>query len=679
MPTIPVDRAGSELANDRTSILIVDDNPANLRLLHTLLDERGFDVRVATGGVSALRSVRAEAPDLILLDIEMPDLSGYDVCRELKKDSTTRDVPILFISAAKDAEAKVQSFQVGGVDYVTKPFQVDEVLARIDHQLTIHRQRRQIEAQAERLRELDAVKSRFFAGISHEFRTPLMLTRGLMQDVLDGRQGSVPRSARQALDRALLHADRLEDLIEQILELSKLEVGAVHLRRELVDVVDLLERTAAALAPLAERAGLSLVVEAGGAAHTLEADAEALTKVITNLVSNACKHTGSGGKVTLRVAEDEGEMLITVEDTGRGIPPDVLPHVFERFFKHESSPGERRPGAGIGLSLARELVQLHGGQLTVESVVGRGTTFTARLPRHLTSGDGQAAVAHPVVRLRSLEAELLAAEPAPAAEPATDDRTTVLIADDHAEVRRYVRTHLEQRYHVLEAADGRTALDVVRKHLPDLVVTDLRMPGIDGITLCRTLKQDPRTDFIPVVLLTVRTEAEARVEGLHAGADDYLAKPFNVTELMARLDNLVTQRRRLRKRLEASPDAPSPLLTPTREDLDPDEVDFLSRLTAAIEAHLDDPDFSVPDLASEMAQDRTTLYRWVQRLLGRSPSDAIRSLRLQHAAALLTARTGTVSEVAYAVGFRSVQHFTRSFREAFDATPTDFMASHASS
>ena len=187
MPTIPVDRAGSELANDRTSILIVDDNPANLRLLHTLLDERGFDVRVATGGVSALRSVRAEAPDLILLDIEMPDLSGYDVCRELKKDSTTRDVPILFISAAKDAEAKVQSFQVGGVDYVTKPFQVDEVLARIDHQLTIHRQRRQIEAQAERLRELDAVKSRFFAGISHEFRTPLMLTRGLMQDVLDGR------------------------------------------------------------------------------------------------------------------------------------------------------------------------------------------------------------------------------------------------------------------------------------------------------------------------------------------------------------------------------------------------------------------------------------------------------------------------------------------------------------
>lgn len=661
-----------------TSILIVDDEPANLRLLFALLDEHGYVVRFATGGRTALASVRAEAPDLVLLDIDMPDLSGYDVCRQLKDDPATRDIPVLFVSAAQDADAKVRSFQVGGVDYVSKPFQVDEVLARIRHQLTIHRQRRQIEAQAARLRELDDAKSRFFAGVSHEFRTPLMLTRGLVQDVLDGVRGPVPAPARAELERALLHADRLEELIAQILDLSKLEVGAVRLERRMVDLTALARRLVDAFAPLAERTGVALRVDAPAAPVVLPADAEALVKVVTNLLSNACRHTPRGGRVTLRLAGDDDAVRLSVEDTGCGIPADVLPRVFERFYHHDD--GAARPGTGIGLALARELVELHGGTLGVESTVGRGSTFTARLPRVAAAGDGAPTTDAPLIRLRGVEAELLAAEPAPERPADTDDdddHTTVLVVDDNAEVRRYVRSHLAARYRVLEAADGRQALQTARRVLPDLVVSDVQMPGLDGLALCRALKQDRQTSFIPVVLLTVRAEGEARLGGLAAGADAYLGKPFSVSELLARVDNLIAAQRRLRAHHAAAPEADAAgALAVQATDLDADEIDFLHRLTETVEARLADPDFTVADLAAALAQDRTTLYRWIQRLLGQSPSDVLRTLRLRRGAALLRERAGTVSEVAYAVGFRSVQHFDRCFRAAYDTTPTDYMEQH---
>lgn len=669
------------------TLLVVDDDPTNLRLLRSMLDASGYEVRFATSGRMALASVHSDPPDLILLDVEMPGLSGYEVCERLQADPDTRDIPVVFLSAAQDTEAKVRSFECGGVDYVTKPFAIAEVAARIEHHLAFARQQRQIEGQAERLRELDALKSRSFAGVSHDLRTPLMIVSGLVADVRDGRCGPVAPAAREELDRALLHVDRLEALIGQLLDISRLEAGAARLQARRLDLVPLLDRVCRSFAPLAERVGVELVADLPDCPLVLTADAEALTKVVSNLVSNAFNHTPAGGTVTVSAEADGGEALLRVADTGSGIAPDVLPHVFERFYHADAARTRRGAGTGLGLSIAHDLVQMHGGEIRVASVEGEGSTFTVTLPEDgpggVASEDGVSGdvapdgASHVRVGVRAAEAERLAAA-APASAPVPDgDVTTVLVADDNAEVRRYIRSHLQPAYHVVEAADGAQALALARASLPDVVVSDVEMPAMDGVALCQAMKGDPALSFVPVVLLTVRGDPDDKLAGLRAGADDYLAKPFHMAELLARLDNLIAARRQLYERVGAPP--ASAVLAPHDPNPSADDLQFLRRLNEAIDARIGDPDFSVHDLAEAVAQDRTTLYRWTQRLLDRSPSEALRAVRMERAAALLAAGAGTVTEVAYAVGFRSVQHFHRAFRKTFETTPADYAGRHASS
>jgi len=284
-------------------------------------------------------------------------------------------------------------------------------------------------------------------------------------------------------------------------------------------------------------------------------------------------------------------------------------------------------------------------------------------------------------------------------DPGTDV-TTILVADDNAEVRAYVRAHLERRYRVIEAADGHEALDVARRALPDLVVSDVMMPRMDGFDLCRALKSDPETDYIPVVLLTARASSESRIEGLQEGADDYLTKPFNVRELEVRVDNLIASRRRLRERFAAaagmekasvddggpavarSPgaeeDAPRAYtlsITPGIVGVASADAGFLDQVRAAVEAHLGDEDFDSDALAREVGAGRTTLYRRLKDLLGQSPMGLIRRMRLEHAALLLERGDGAIGEIAYAVGFRSVAHFSSSFKEQFGATPSAYRRS----
>ena len=686
------------------SILIIDDEPANLRLLHAMLAEAGFEVRVATGGRPALRSVEAEAPDLILLDIDMPDLSGYEVCARLKALPATSDIPVLFISAARDASAKVRSFQVGGADYICKPFQVEEVLARVRHHLTIHAQRQRIEEQTARLQELDSLKNRLFTDLSHEFRTPLMLAAGLIADVGDGVYGSLSNEAQRELQRAGTHIGGLTTLVEQIMDLSRLEAGAVRLKVAPADVLSFAEVAALAFAPAAERRGVRL--RTGGSAVPLVAwfDPDALGKVLANLLANALKHTGQGGEVRVSVeaaGDGTGGRCVHVDNTGPDIAPEHLPHLFDRFYHYAPQPGMTR-GFGIGLALSRELMALHHGQLLAENLPDYGVRFTVMLMpgrSHFTdeelggggaggiAGDG-APTLSPGLQILLPTRHNALSQPAPTGDdaprpdldepgrdqPDEDDRTTLLVVDDHPEVRRYLRTHLSAEYAVIEAADGEEGLALARSRLPDLIISDVEMPGMDGLALCRAVKEDAEIGFIPVILLTVRAAAEEKLEGLSVGADDYLAKPFSMAELLARVANLITSRRRLMLQAGERTPAASGVadLGAGGEAFSADSL-FVSRLHDAVTERMSDPDFSVEDLAAALAQDRTTLYRWLRRLMNQSPSEVIRTIRLRRAAALLAARAGTVSEVAYGVGFRSVQHFDRLFRQAYGRTPSQYM------
>lgn len=592
------------------------------------------------------------------------------------------------------------------------------------------REKETVARQVEQLQELERAKSRFFANVSHEFRTPLTLIQGPLEDLQEGLHGPLTEDAREQIDVATRSSHRLLHLVDQLLDIARAESGRLSLRARRGDYRLFLRRIVGSLMPLAERKGVTLEVEGPESALPLWFDPEHLEKVLLNVIGNALKFTPAGGHVTVRVrvegdSDETGWIFTAVEDDGPGISGEDLPRIFDRFHRG-GGVSRSQPGAGIGLALAKELLVLHGGTIQAESREGEGSVFSIRLPRgraHLADAElapeDETDLLHPVggatdrdaIRSRpDLPARTAGAieelRLEGAARAGADDRdlpaglgldkdiTTILVADDNAEVRAYVRAHLERRYRVVEAVDGREALEVARRALPDVVVSDVMMPIMDGFALCRAIKSDPEVDYIPVILLTARASSDSRIEGLQEGADDYLTKPFNVRELEARIDNLIASRRRLRDRFAAGMAVPSSMaadvaapltgaeagvghpyvfaITPGHVNIASADAAFLDQARAAIEAHLGDEDFDADALARAIGASRTTLYRRLKELLGESPMGLIRKVRLEQAASFLERGNGTIGEIAYAVGFRSFAHFSSSFKEHHGATPSAY-------
>ena len=528
---------------------------------------------------------------------------------------------------------------------------------------------------AEQLRELDRARSRLFANVSHEFRTPLTLTMGPLDDLRAGVHGPLSAAALEQVDLARRNAGRVLGLINEILELARAESGRETLHARRLDLGAFVTTVSHAFLPLAERKRIGYDVHAPSEHGTIYADPEHLERALSNLLSNAFKFTPDGGTVRVSVSADDVSARIAVRDSGPGIPAADLARIFDRF--HRARTAGSQPGTGIGLALARELVVLHGGSIAVESEEGFGSTFTIilRMGRaHLSPEqivDDDSGIAWSPRSAEALAASPPASQAGDAAgtgadETAGEDVTTVLVVDDNDEVRGYVRQHLASRYRVLEAVNGAQGLELARQRLPDLVLSDVMMPVMDGYALCRAMKSDPDTDFIPVILLTARAEAEDRLTGLHERADDYLTKPFDVRELLARIENVVAVRRKLRERFAGA----RLTIHPTQVDVEPADRKFIDRVRSAIEANLGDESFSVERLASEVAQSRGHLHRRLRELVGESPSDLIRRMRLERAAELLEAGAGTVGEVAYAVGFKSLAHFSNAFNELHGVRPS---------
>lgn len=544
-------------------------------------------------------------------------------------------------------------------------------------------EKRTTEAQADRLREMDRLKTRFFTNVSHEFRTPLTLTIGPLED-LQADAPSLPGRARTLVDLALRNSRRLLRLINQLLDVARLEAGEMRLDAHPLDLGEAVRALTLSFAPLAERHRITLETETPETAVWAQADPEKLEHIVINLLSNAFKFTPAGGRIRVDVTERGGQAEVSVRDSGPGIAEADLARVFDRFYQtDEAAPG----GSGIGLSLARDFAELHGGTLSAESTIGFGALFTLRVPlaartdvptagaptaRDL-SGDGEATR---IPTLASPEDDALG-EDAPG-----DDRMMVLIADDNADIRAYVRGHLAARYRILEAPDGATALALARTHLPDLIVSDVMMPQLDGVSLVRALRADRETDFLPVVLLTAKADEADQVEGLAAGADAYVVKPFNVHTLQARIDGLIASHQRLRGRLaetlakaerpgEARPATDQPVaIQPTRAAQA--ETEIVTRVRQAIEARLGDENLTVEDVAAALGMSRSTLHRRLRDAADQTPTALLRSIRLTHAAALLRAASGTVGEVAYAVGFKSVSHFSHAFRARYGVSPSAY-------
>jgi CheY-like chemotaxis protein len=500
---------------------------------------------------------------------------------------------------------------------------------------------------------------------------------GPLDDIRAGLHGPLSPEAAEQVDLARRNAGRVLDLINEILELARAESGRVTLLARRIDLGVFVSGIARTFLPLAERKAIAFDVQCPTEHVEIYADPDHLDRALSNLLSNAFKFTPDGGAVRVTVVADDVSARITVRDSGPGIPAAELNLVFDRF--HRARTAGTQPGTGIGLALAKELVALHGGTIAVESEEGFGSSFTVTLKRgraHLAPEqiveDGTSAPWAPRGGAQQLMESLASTANTPN-EPVDagtidDDVTTVLVVDDNAEVRAYVRQHLTPHYRVIEAVNGEQGLEMARRWLPDLVLSDVMMPVMDGYALCRALKSDPETDFLPIILLTARAEAEDRLAGLTEQADDYLTKPFDVRELLARIANIVTMRRRLRERF-ARTSAPVTMHATAIATTPADRV-FLDRVHAAIEANLGDEGFSVERLATAVAQSRGNLHRRLRDLIGESPSDLIRRIRLERASELLASGAGSVAEIAYAVGFKSVAHFSNAFNEQTGVRPS---------
>lgn len=517
-------------------------------------------------------------------------------------------------------------------------------------------QKAEITQRAEALRMLDVAKSRFFANITHEFRTPLTLILGPAGQILAESQEP---GTRQLCGLVQRNAQRLLRLINQLLDLSKLEGSNLTLEPICADLVPFVRGLLGAFESLAQQRGIATSFTADPAEFVADFDPDKLEKIVYNLLSNAFKFTPRAGQVAVRLyqpAADDAWVSLEVRDTGCGIMAAQLPHVFDRFYQADSSETREQEGTGIGLALAKELAELHGGTIALASEPGVGTTATVRLPVRRVAAPAGALPPppEPAVELGHEPAAATAAEAA-----------LVLIIEDNADVRAFVRAALAAHYHVLEAVNGEQGVALAREHIPDLVLTDVMMPRLDGHGVCRALRANERTNHIPVVMLTARADADSKLDGLHSGADAYLAKPFSTPELLATIDNLLRGRQYLREAYHRGLAAHAAPGLPSMEQT------FLARVRAVVEQHLDDEEFNVEALGREVGLSRTQLHRKLKALLCQAPGDFIRLVRLQRAQELLASNVGTVAEIAYQVGYSNPANFSTSFSRHYGYSPSE--------
>ncbi len=545
-------------------------------------------------------------------------------------------------------------------------------------------QRQLAKAEARRLLELDSVKTRLYNNITHEFRTPLTVILGMEEQVRKD-PGAWLDTGLQLIRR---NGKQLLQLVNQLLDLSKLESGHLPVRLVQGDIAGYLHYLTEAFHSYAESKDIQLHFRTGFPELRMDYDPEKLQNVMSNLLSNAIKFTPAGGDVYVELETTvEGEewkaerlpstghppafIYIRVSDTGPGIEPKHLPHIFDRFYQADDTLTRRSEGTGIGLALVKEMVRIMGGQVSVSNAEhsgGKGARFIIRLPVTRTATEL-------AVESRPDQDETLSGtvflKPVTAVEASVStpgDRNTVLLVEDNPDVIHYLSSVLYAHYRILTAGNGQEGIDKAIELTPDIIVSDVMMPVKDGFELCRVLKTDERTSHIPIILLTARTDQQARMEGLSQGADVYLAKPFHQEELLVRLEKLIDLRRRLQERFQKAGEIRRILV---EKNQNPEDV-FLKKVVRIIEARMSDEQFDMPQLCKALNMSRSNLFRKIKALTGKSVTGLIRSLRLEKAMELLKTTDMNVTEVCFEVGFNSPNYFSRVFQEAFGVAPSAF-------
>lgn len=522
--------------------------------------------------------------------------------------------------------------------------------------------------------EVAQMKSNFFSNISHEFRTPLTLISGPIEQI---KASTDDPKIHKKLSIIQKNSNRLLSLINQMLDLSRLESGSLTLSVDRSDIISLIRGVTMSFQSLADMRQIRLTTETEAEFPEAWIDRDKMETILINLLSNAIKFSPDGGEVAVKISHPEKSDGITwcqleVTNSGEGISEQDIEHIFDRFYRGSETEHTDIIGSGIGLALTKELVQLHRGEIRAQSTPGQGTVFIIEIPiseRHYSDTEKVTASSSELKRKpvtnntgdKQPIAETLPESIADAESP------LLLLIEDNEDVKNYLTDILNEKYRLITASDGEAGVGLAIREIPDLIVSDVMMPKMDGYKVAETLKQDEKTSHIPLIILTAKASHDDKIQGLKTHADDYVTKPFRPDELLLRVENLITSRKKLRekynRKIEIKPEA---LSTQSMEEA------FLLRVVNSIKKHMVDEDFSVDHLAREVGMSRSQLHRKLVVLTDLSATDFIRSYRLNLAREKIENNTGTISEIAYEVGFNSPSYFSKAFKEKFGVSPSEF-------
>ena len=511
------------------------------------------------------------------------------------------------------------------------------------------------------LQELNQLKSNFFANISHEFRTPLTLIRGPIEKLEQNPEEKLPREDIKMIRR---NTNKVLGLVNQLLDLSRIDQGKLELKSTEGDVFKCLRTAAASFNSHAAQRGMDYRVKVPKRPLWASFDRDKLEKITYNLLSNAFKFSEDGAQIGFEATYFAEELRIQVSDSGRGIDEDKIPYIFDRFYQVDGGTTRDSEGSGIGLSLSKDLVELMDGTITVSSKSGKGTLFTVQIPVEKIE------VPNDKKEEDRFETALAPFKSRPFELSKIDVRKLpkILVVEDNEDMRQFITSQFLKKYRVIPAKNGVQGLKLAISEAPDLIITDLMMPKMDGMELCKKLKTNLETSHIPVIVLTARAGVENKIEGLETGADAYLTKPFSAKELLVRTKNLIAQRQRLLDHYRKSDRTLNPdKITATSLDRR-----FMERILELFEKQYTDPNFGQAQMQRDLAMSKTQLHRKVKALTNETPGELLRNFRLKRAAQLLSQNADTVTQIAYQVGFNNLSYFAKCFKALYGVPPSSY-------
>jgi len=517
---------------------------------------------------------------------------------------------------------------------------------------------------ARQLHEIDEMKFRFFTNISHEFRTPLTLIISPVEKMLQEERKEGEKTLLETVQR---NAYNLLELVNQLLDFRKLDVQKDTLNISVGDVVAFVRDICYSFTELANKKSIHFSFSTALSELSMEFDQEKLRKIVNNLLSNAFKFTRNNGKIDVLLSlspspsEDKKFLEITVKDTGIGIPESDLQKVFERFYRVEHPDNANQTGTGVGLHIVSEYVKLHQGDISVKSTLGKGSAFTVLLPvnQHLHE--------EIITQNLVLAEETVALEEVKLLVDEKGKFPLMLVVDDNEDFRHFITALFNDTFRMLEAPDGEVAFKLILDRVPDIIICDVMMPKMDGLELCRLVKHDMRISHIPIILLTAKAGDENKFRGLEAGAEDYIAKPFNMEMLTLKVNNIMERQRKTRDQFRKKVE-----VTPGEVEITSLDEKFVRKAVALVEANISNPEFLVEDLCREMGMSRVYFYKKILALTDKTPSEFIRFIRLKRAADLLEKSQLFVNEVAFQVGFNDPKYFRKYFKDEFGQSPNEY-------